>query len=185
MPVADPYQRFLGRRAPAVIWLAAALPAGMACAQDVSVVRVEGTVEKPLAATASEIRKQFAADERLIAYTLKGVSHRSHAVPLLAIIRAAGPRVRAAVKNHLQAFAVSVRARDGYTACFSLGELLPESGGREAWLAFDQDGQPLPEKEAPVELIVPADAKPARWVHAVQSIVLIDTVPDDRAPAQK
>jgi hypothetical protein len=61
-----------------------------------------------------------------------------------------------------------------HTADFSLAELLPQFGHRAAWLTLDEDGKPLPADTGPVELIVPGDAKPGRWVHAVAVVTLID-----------
>ena len=171
---------FLGARL-LLLALSVTLPAGVGLAQAQPVgVRVEGAVEKPASYSADELRSAFAGDLKVVNYSLKGTGHSAHGIPLWAIIRAASPRVRTAVKNHLMGMAVSVRARDGYTACFSLGELSPDAGGREVWVALDQDGKPLADREAPAELIIPGDAKPARWVRAIRSIVIIDTVPPDR-----
>jgi len=59
----------------------------------------------------------------------------------------------------------------------SLGELLPSIGHHPAWLALDQDDQPLSATDAPIKLIVPDDAKPARWVHGVQELSIDDATP--------
>ena len=72
------------------------------------------------------------------------------------------------------AFVVAVRARDGYTASFSFGELDAMLGGAKAYVALDHDGKPLSEKHAPAELIVTSDKKGSRGVRAIESIEVID-----------
>ncbi len=101
---------------------------------------------------------------------------------LFALLQAAQPRLNPNIKNHRLQFFVLVRGRDGYTAAFSLAELSPDLGGRAAWLALDEDGKPLAEDDGPVQLLVPGDAKPARWVHGVAAIVARDeaSAPDGR-----
>jgi hypothetical protein len=85
------------------------------------------------------------------------------------------------LKNHNLRLAVVVEGADGYTATFSLGELMPEIGGKEAWLALDEDGKPLPQRL--VKLVVPADQKPARWVRDVVSITIVDPTAAITRPA--
>ena len=57
---------------------------------------------------------------------------------------------------------------------FTLGELLPQFGNRQVWLALDRNGKPFVGDDAPAQLIVPEDEKGARWVHGIRSITLID-----------
>ena len=77
-----------------------------------------------------------------------------------------------------------MRGEDGYTVALSLGELLPTYGKRAVWIALDHDGKPLTDKEAPVELIVPEDEKPSRWVHAVTRITLVDSAAGEAEKAK-
>ena len=136
--------------------------------------RIQGAVEKPAQWTAESLSKAFAGDVKTISYTLKGEKGQAQCVPLLAMVQAAKPRLNAKIKNHQLAFVLIVRAEDGYTVAFSLGELLPAYGKREVWLALDHDGKPLTEKEGPVALLVPEDEKPSRWVHRVTGITVMD-----------
>jgi DMSO/TMAO reductase YedYZ molybdopterin-dependent catalytic subunit len=55
---------------------------------------------------------------------------------------------------------------------------------RKIWLALDVDGKPLPDADGPMKLVVPDDAKPARWVHAVQSISVVKLEPPATQPAR-
>ena len=118
--------------------------------------------------------KEFSGDIRTVHYSLKGEDGSARCVPLLTLLQAAQPKLNRKVKNHQLAFVALVRADDGYTIAFSLGELLPEFGKQGVFLALDRNGKPLGEEEGPVQLIVPADSKPARWIHGVTRILLID-----------
>jgi hypothetical protein len=135
---------------------------------------VAGAVEKPGAWSVERFEHDLGGDVKTISYILKTEKRTSRCVPLLGLIRASQPRIDAKQKNHPLAFAVIVRARDGYAACFSMGELSEEGAGRAVWIALNQDGKPLPNADGPVRLVIPDDAKPARWVHAVSTITIVD-----------
>ena len=135
---------------------------------------VSGAVTKPGAWDAARLKRDFGRDIQTVTYTRKGKSHTAHAVPLRALVQAAGPRFNPNIKNHRLQFVVLVRGRDGYTAAFSLAEMSPDLGQRAAWLALDEDGQMLPAESGPSSLLVPGDAKPGRWVHGVAAIVVRD-----------
>lgn len=135
---------------------------------------VTGAVSRPTDWTVEELRRKFAGSIRTVEFTLKEKRYASHCLSLLQIVKASSIKTDPDRKNHAVCFAVIVRARDGYSACFSLAELQPDLGGRAAWVALDQDEKPLSPMEGPVKLVVPDDKKPARWVHAITSIVVID-----------
>ncbi len=137
-------------------------------------VQIGGAVQTPAGWSADDIAKSFAADVKVINYTLKDQPGKARAVPLLKLVMAAKPKIDLKQKNHLLAFSVIVRAADGYAAAFSLAELQPEYGGAAVYIALDNDDQPLPEGQRPVSLLVPSDKKPSRWVHGVISITVID-----------
>ena len=63
-------------------------------------------------------------------------------------------------------------ARDGYRVVFSLGELDPATGGRRVFVVDRCDGKPLDADVGPLRLLVPEDARPARWVRQLQSITV-------------
>jgi hypothetical protein len=146
----------------------------------------------PQAWTAARLRTDLAAEIKPIEFTLRGQKHTANAIPLLAVLKAAGapvalkmdPKADPHVKNYNLRLAVVVQAGDGYTATFSLAELLPEIGKREAWLALDEDGKPLPERDGVVKLIVPTDQMPGRWVRDVTSIAVIDPAAPATRPAR-
>lgn len=136
--------------------------------------RVEGAVEKPAEWTVGRVLKEFPAEVQTVRFKLRGEEHAARCVPLRLLIQPALPRLENEVKNHELGFAVFVRGRDGYTVCFSLGELSPEVGRRQVWLALEVDGKPLSGKEGPIRLLVPEDGKPARWTYGITTLTVVD-----------
>jgi hypothetical protein len=142
-------------------------------ASEPAAVHVSGDVEHAGEWTAERLAHDFAADVREIEIPGKA-SAKARCVPLLSLIQAAAPKIDPVAKGQRLGFAAVVRGRDGYAVTFSLGELLPEHGGRAIWLALDHDGKPLDSAHAPVELVVPADEKRSRWVRGVASVTILD-----------
>lgn len=91
------------------------------------------------------------------------------AVDLRDVLRAAGieppQQIRGAALRHV----LLAGAKDGYVAAFSWGELDPALGGKRVFLVTDG----LKADEGPLRLVVPADARPARWVRQLESLRLI------------
>ena len=141
---------------------------------------LSGAIEKPETWTVEKLGKEFSGDIKTVPFTLKGEKGTAKCVSLIALVQAAKLHVNPKIKNHELAFCVVVKATDGYTVAFSFGELSPTHGKRDVWIALEKDGKPLSDRDAPVQLIVSDDEKPARWVHAVTSISVVDT-----AAAQK
>ena len=139
-------------------------------------IKIIGAVEKPREWTPDQIKTEFATEIKTVPYTLKGNKGEAQCLPLITLVQAAKLKINPKQKNHELAFAVVVKGRDGYAACFSYGELLPQIGNRAVWLALDRSGKLLPDSAAPAEVISVDDEKPSRWVHAVSSISVIDGV---------
>jgi hypothetical protein len=60
---------------------------------------------------------------------------------------------------------------DGYSVLLSLAEVDSTFHAGQVIVADTRDGQPLG-KNGPLQLIVPGDSRPARWVHNLNSIKL-------------
>lgn len=135
--------------------------------------RVDGDVAKAGAWNIERLRRELPREVQTLRYTLKGQTHTAQCVPLLSLIKAAQPKFDAKTKHPESHFLVWIQGRDGYSVLFSLSELMPEVGKRQVYIALDADGKPLPDKEAPIRLIVPADQKPARWLYGVVRISLV------------
>ncbi|HEY1130444.1 MAG TPA: hypothetical protein VGF12_13670 [Roseateles sp.] len=91
------------------------------------------------------------------------------AVDLREVLRAAGIEPPQKISGAALRLVLVAGARDGYAAAFSWAELDPTLGGRRVFLV--QDG---PHADAgPLRLVVPADARPARWVRQLDSLRLV------------
>jgi hypothetical protein len=68
---------------------------------------------------------------------------------------------------------VIVTGADGYRVVFSLAELEEVTGATSNVLLADKvDGKPLDNKEGPLQLVVPSDKRPERFVRMVSSITV-------------
>ncbi len=94
-----------------------------------------------------------------------------HGLPLLEVLEKGGLDVRTMAGERKSAAAVVlVTARDGYTVAFSVGELRANRSNPKVFLVSEITGDPLPENEGPVRLIVYADL--ARSPYALATIEL-------------
>lgn len=94
-------------------------------------------------------------------------------VALAALLQAAGAMPGEPLRGAQLGRYVQVDARDGYRALFALAELDPTLGARRAYLVDRCDGKPLGRDDGPLRLLVPDEARPARWVRQVQAITVI------------
>lgn len=133
--------------------------------------------------TVDQIQKQFAKEITQVAYTGHGQKHNYDCIPLVSLLKAAGvpvelkmsPSADPKLKSFSLRFVAVARGRDGYVVAFSLAELLPEVGNRHVWVALDEDGQSISEEDGPIRLLSPDDQKPARGVHQLADITIVDT----------
>lgn len=95
-------------------------------------------------------------------------------VTLASLLRAAKAMPTEPLRGAQLASAVLVTARDGYRVVFSLGELDPSLGARNAVLTNRCNGAPLDADDGPWRLIVPGESRPARWIRQVESIHVVD-----------
>jgi hypothetical protein len=131
--------------------------------------------------TVDKIQTQLADQIKPIQYTSHGAKHTFDCIPLIALLQAAGvpadfvmkSGVDPKLKNPQLRQVIIVSGRDGYAVVFSMAEVLPMVGDRPIWVALDEDGQPLNDNDEPVRLIVPDDKMPARGVHQVASIDIV------------
>jgi hypothetical protein len=65
---------------------------------------------------------------------------------------------------------IVITATDGYEVVFTLPDTDPAFTDRLIVLADTKDGKPLPEKEGPFRIVVPAEKRPARWIRNVKTI---------------
>ena len=174
---------------PLLIWLLLLTPSPASAGESIRITGTDGTAQTWAPA---RMKEALATDLKSIEYTGRGAKHTANAVPLLALLKAAGvpvalkmdPNADPKMKNYNLRLAVVVEAGDGYTATFSFGEIMPEIGGKEVWLALDEDGKPLTERDGLARLIVPADTMPVRWVRDVVSIDVVNPAATTRPATQ-
>ena len=145
-----------------------------ALAGDAPSFKITGDVHTQETWDAARIDRDLKSDIQVVKYTLKGHDHTSRAAPLIALIEKSQPDVNPRIKNHELQFVVAVQGFDGYTVDFSMAELLPAIGNRKVWIALDEDGKPLSQEGGALEVIVPEDVKPGRWVHGITTITVTD-----------
>lgn len=76
------------------------------------------------------------------------------------------------VRGDLVSYYVLVSARDDYRAVFSLSELASDLVSEPVLLAFECNGEPLPESHGPLRVIAPGDTRPTRWVRQVSTLTV-------------
>ena len=90
-------------------------------------------------------------------------------IDLRDVLRAAGVEPPQQVRGAALRQVLLASAKDGYVAAFSWAELDPALGGRRVFVVTEG----LTPDEGPLRLVVPADARPARWVRQLQALRLI------------
>ena len=85
----------------------------------------------------------------------------------------------------MQVTYVLVEAVDGYQVVFSVPEALSQDSDRKILLARRINGQPLPAKAAPYQLVVTGDKGHERWVRQVRRILVRPASASPFPPARK
>jgi hypothetical protein len=88
------------------------------------------------------------------------------------LVRRMGAPAGEAIRGPKLSLVVIIKAADGYQAVFALPELDPLFTKKVVLLADRRDGAALPAKEGPFRLVVPDEARQARWVRQITSIEL-------------
>jgi hypothetical protein len=88
------------------------------------------------------------------------------------LARKLGAPAGEAIRGAKLSIVLIIKAADGYQAVFALPELDPLFSKKVVLLADRRDGGPLSDKEGPYRLVVPDEARQARWVRQVISIEL-------------
>lgn len=134
-------------------------------------LRLEGLVANPRTVSAAELtalphREQMTTDK-------DGQKHVYRGVALADVLRLAGAPTGKAIHGEVLTQAVLATAADGYQAVFALPEIDPDFSTQVILLADRRDGQPLPAKDGPYQLIVPLEKKPARWVRQLTGLRVV------------
>jgi hypothetical protein len=102
----------------------------------------------------------------------KAVVYRG--VPLSAVLRSKvdDPKSMAALRS-LSDSVLLVYASDGYQVAVSAAAVAMDQSGERYLLALERDGQPLDEKQAPAQLIIPGDSQHVRWIRMISGVDLV------------
>ncbi len=65
---------------------------------------------------------------------------------------------------------IVISAKDGYEVVLALAEIDPMFRRNQVLVADTLDGRPLDDKHSPLQLIVPEDQRPARWLRMISKI---------------
>lgn len=142
--------------------LLAALLCSLAQAQ-LQVQRLDGT------SVALDAAKLAALPHEAVKAEAHGKPVEVNGVDLREVLRAAGIEPPQQIRGAQLRQVLMAGARDGYVVAFAWAELDPALGGRRVFLVTDG----LKPDEGPLRLVVPADARPARWVRQFDSLRLI------------
>jgi hypothetical protein len=106
--------------------------------------------------------------------TVKASAHDQEAVyegvSLRELLTRAGVPAGEALRGRDLALAVVVTGADGYRVAFGVAEFDPAFTDRIAILADKKDGAALTGNEAPFQLVLTGEKRPARWVRQVVSL---------------
>ncbi len=75
---------------------------------------------------------------------------------------------------------LAVEAQDGYQAVFAWAELDPSFMDHAVYLVTSRDGQPLPARDGPFQLVAPGEKRAARWVRQV-TLLRVEPLPSRTA----
>jgi hypothetical protein len=78
-----------------------------------------------------------------------------------------------------------VHAADGYRAAVSAAAVAMDPKGERYLLAFERNGKPLPDGQAPAKLIIPADPLRVRWVRMIDGVDLVRLPKPEKAKARR
>jgi DMSO/TMAO reductase YedYZ molybdopterin-dependent catalytic subunit len=161
------------------------LVAGSLIAQDstktgasAATISITGDVPHPLTLSATDIaamprRTVQAAEHGQAASTYEGVA-------LSDILTRAGVAFGSALHGPALATYVLCSAADGYHVVFTLAELDSAFSDRPIIVVDRKDGRPLEANAGPFRIVVPGDARPARWIRQLTGIAVVRAA--DRTP---
>ena len=72
---------------------------------------------------------------------------------------------------------VKLTAKDGYIAVFAIAELDFSIRDEDILVAATKDGEPLAADHGPLQVIVPGDKRPARWIRMLTRIEVVSMKP--------
>jgi DMSO/TMAO reductase YedYZ molybdopterin-dependent catalytic subunit len=139
-------------------------------------IQISGDVPHPITLSAADI-------QAMPRHTVRAVEHGQpessyDGVALSDVLARAGVTFGASLRGPALATYVMCSAADGYRVVFTLAELDSAFSDRPAFLVDRKDGQALDTHSGPFRIVIPGDARPARWIRQVTAIAVVR--PPDR-----
>jgi hypothetical protein len=91
-------------------------------------------------------------------------------VPLRALLDQVGVPAGEKLRGLEMRNYIVISAKDGYEVVLTLAEIDPMFQQNQILVADTLDGKPLDDKHGPLQLVVPEDQRPARWVRMISKI---------------
>lgn len=151
-------------------------------AADPNTVSVIGDVRNPLTLTTEQLQ-QYPSESVEVTFELGGtqVTHTFTGTRMLGLIDAAELLAPRDTRYPLLQHYFVLTAKDGYQVVIAGGELDPQYGAIPYLLAWEIDGQPLSEGDAPAFFVAPYDYLDGRMVWGLTTIEvhsITETVPN-------
>ncbi|MFI5249772.1 MAG: molybdopterin-dependent oxidoreductase [Gemmatimonadales bacterium] len=144
-------------------------------------IQISGDVPHPLSLSDSGLRSM---PRRTIRAAEHGQPEASYeGVALSDVLARAGVTFGSALHGPALATYVMCSAPDGYRVVFTLAELDSAFSDRPVFVVDRKDGQPLDAHTGPFRIVVPGDARPARWIRQLTEIAVVR--PPDRQPGSR
>jgi len=156
----------LGQASTAATASTAASAATIASAE-VTIVGPDGRAKRFTAGMLAALpvaRVSATSHEKTVAYS---------GADLVDVLRAAGIDPPDHLRGATVRRVLLAQGADGYTAAFSFAELDATLGGRKIYLVDRADDKPLAD-DGPWRLVVPQDARAARWVRQLTRLTVVD-----------
>lgn len=134
---------------------------GLVFAQSIDVVGLDGR-KTPVSLQGLE-RKTVISGDRGIKTTHQGVALRD-------LLLRAGVPLGDALKGKALARVVIASAVDGYQVAFAIAEIDAAFNDHLILISDTRNGQPLLPDSGPLQLVVPQDKRPARWVRQLTTL---------------
>ncbi len=99
-----------------------------------------------------------------------GIKTTHAGVALRDVLAKAGVPLGDALKGKALARAVIATAVDGYQVVFAIAEIDAAFNSHVILVADQRDGKPLLPDSGPLQLVVPQDSRPARWIKQVTTL---------------
>lgn len=132
-----------------------------AAAQSITVVDVQG--QSHTVALGGLPRHEVVTQDRGLRTTFEGVALRD-------VLTQAGVRLGDALRGAALAQVIIASAPDGYRVAYAIAELDAAFTDQIVLVADRRNGKPLLPDTGPLQVVVPNDRRPARWIRQVNRI---------------